>query len=53
MRNNNIRGLLKIPGYKIKGIDKTETQFEIQIEPYKRNQGICSEKNGDRFHFLP
>jgi len=42
MRNNNIRGLLKIPGYKIKRIDKTETRLEIQIELYKRNQGICS-----------
>lgn len=42
MHNNNIRGLLKIPGYKIKRIDKTETQIEIQIEPYKRNSGICS-----------
>src|SRR3989338_9264064 len=42
MRNNNIRGLLKIQGYKIKGIDKTETQIEVRIEPYKLNQGICS-----------
>ncbi len=43
MRNNSIRGLLKIQGYKIKEIiNKTETLIEIRIEPYKRNQGICS-----------
>ena len=43
MRNNSIRGLLKIPGYKIKEIiNKTETQIDIRIEAYKRNRGICS-----------
>jgi transposase len=43
MRNNSIRGLLKIQGYKIKEIiNKTETLLEIRIEPYKRHQGVCS-----------
>jgi Transposase and inactivated derivatives len=43
MRNNTIRGLLKIPGYKIKEvIEKTETQIDIRIEAYKRNKGQCS-----------
>jgi transposase len=43
MRNNNIRGLLKIPGYRIKEvIEKTETEIHIQLEPYKRHFGICS-----------
>jgi hypothetical protein len=35
MRNNNIKGLLKIPGYKIKDIQKTEHEIHIQIEAYK------------------
>ncbi len=43
MRSNNIRGLLKIPGYKIKEIiKKTETEIHIRIEAYKRNYGKCS-----------
>ncbi len=43
MHNNSIRGLLKIPGYKIKEIiNKTEKQIDIRIEAYKRNRGICS-----------
>ena len=43
MRNNDIRGLLKIPGYKIKEIiNKTEAQIDIRIEVYKRNQGVCT-----------
>ncbi len=43
MRNNSIRGLLRIPGYKIKEvIEKTETQIDIRIEAYKRNKGRCS-----------
>ena len=50
MRNNSIRGLLKIPGYKITGvIEKTAVEIHIRIEAYKRNGGICSgcgEKHG-------
>jgi transposase len=43
MRHNNIRGLLKIPGYKIKEIiEKNDTQIHIRIEAYKRNEGQCS-----------
>lgn len=43
MRNNSIRGLLKIPGYKIKEvIEKTEAEIHIRIEAHKRNWGICS-----------
>lgn len=43
MRNNSIRSLIKIPGYKIKEvINKTERQIDIRIEAYKRNRGICS-----------
>jgi transposase len=43
MRNNSIRGLLKIPGYKIKEvIEKTETGIHIRIAAHKRNQGLCS-----------
>jgi transposase len=43
MRGNSIRGLLKIPGYKIKEIiEKTETRIAIRLEAYKRNHGICS-----------
>ena len=43
MRHNNIRGLLKIPGYKIREvIEKTEKEIHIRIEAYKRNRGICS-----------
>ena len=43
MRNNSIRGLIKIPGYRIKEvINKTEAQIEIRLEVYKRNRGICS-----------
>jgi len=43
MRNNSIKGLLKIPGYKIKEImETTETEIHIRLETYKRNQGICS-----------
>lgn len=43
MQHNNIRGLLKIPGYKIKEvIEKTEDAIHIRIEAYKRNRGICS-----------
>lgn len=43
MRHNHIRGLLKIPGYKIKEIvNKTESQIDIRIEAHKRNRGICS-----------
>lgn len=43
MRHNHIRGLLRIPGYKIKEIfEKNETAIRIRIEPYKRHEGICS-----------
>lgn len=42
MRNNNIKWLLKIPGYKIKDVKKTENEIHIQIEAYKRNGGKCS-----------
>lgn len=43
MRNNSIRGLIKIPGYKIKEvINKTETRIDIRLEVYKRNCGICT-----------
>ena len=43
MRHNNIRGLLKIPGYKIKEvIEKTDREIHIRIEAYKRNIGKCS-----------
>ena len=43
MRHNNIRGLLKIPGYKIKEvIEKTDQEIHIRIETYKRNFGKCS-----------
>lgn len=42
MQNNNIRGLLKIPGYKIKEIHKTELGLDIKLETYKRNRGKCS-----------
>ncbi|MCK5215421.1 MAG: transposase [Candidatus Omnitrophica bacterium] len=43
MRNNSIRSLLKIPGYKIKEIiNKGEGEIHIRIEPHKRNKGICS-----------
>jgi len=43
MRNNSIRGLLKIPGYKIKEvIKKTDEEIHIRIEAYKRNMGQCS-----------
>jgi len=44
MRNNNIKGLLNIPEYKIIEIKKNPEQKElnIYIEPYKRNKGKCS-----------
>ena len=43
MRHNNIRGLLRIPGYKIKEvIEKTDQEMHIRIEAYKRNVGKCS-----------
>ena len=43
MRHNHIRGLLRIPGYKIKEIfEKSESAIHIRIEPYKRSEGICS-----------
>ncbi|NTV29809.1 MAG: ISL3 family transposase [Candidatus Omnitrophica bacterium] len=43
MRHNNIRGLLRIPGYKIKEVsEKNEAAIHIRIEPYKRHEGICS-----------
>ena len=43
MRHNNIKGLLKIPGYKIKEvIEKTAAEIHIRIEAHKRNGGICS-----------
>lgn len=43
MRNNSIRSLLRIPGYKIKEIiSEIEGEIHIRIEPHKRNEGICS-----------
>lgn len=43
MRNNSIRSLLNIPGYKIKEIiSKAAEEIHIQVSPYKRNQGKCS-----------
>ena len=43
MRHNNIRGLIKIPGYKIKeDIEKRVAEIHIRIETHKRNRGICS-----------
>jgi len=43
MRNNSIRGLLKIPGYKITEIfKKTDAEIHIRIEAHKRNRSICS-----------
>lgn len=43
MRNNSIRSLLNIPGYKIEAIiSKTETEIHIKIVPHKRNKGKCS-----------
>jgi transposase len=43
MRHNHIRGLLRMPGYKIKEvIEKTEQAIHIRIEAYKRNEGLCS-----------
>lgn len=43
MRHNHIRGLLRIPGYKIKEVfEKSEQAIHIRIEPYKRHEGVCS-----------
>ena len=42
MRNNSIKSLLKIPGYKVKEIHRTVLGLEIKVEGYKRNQGQCS-----------
>ena len=43
MRHNNIRGLLKVPGYKIKEIiEKTDQEIHVRLEVYKRNEGRCS-----------
>jgi transposase len=43
MRHNSIRGLLRIPGFKIEDIFvKEETGIHIRIKPYKRLEGICS-----------
>ncbi len=43
MRNNSIKGLLKIPGYKVQEIfEKTATELHIRVESYKRNKGQCS-----------
>lgn len=43
MRNNSIKGLLKIPGYKVQEIfEKTATEMHIRVEAYKRNKGQCS-----------
>jgi len=42
MRDYRIKWLLKIPGYKIKEIQATETEINIWLEAYKRNRGVCS-----------
>lgn len=43
MRHNHIRGLLRIPGYKIEEIfEKSEQAIRVRIKPYKRQEGICS-----------
>lgn len=43
MRNNSIKGLLKIPGYKVQEIfEKTTTEMHIRVKAYKRNKGQCS-----------
>ena len=42
MQGNSIRSALDIPGYKIVRIEKCATQYDLWIEPYKRNKGLCS-----------
>ena len=42
MRNNSIKSLLNIPGYKIEQIVMAESEIHIRIRPYKRSYGICS-----------
>ena len=42
MRNNSIKSLLNIPGYKIEEIVKGEAEIHVRIKPYKRNYVVCS-----------